>query len=180
MATSPTFTLYGDTGGGPPVDHTWTRNGVVITNGGSYSISFSINCDAGRFTIERLVNSYYRSTLIVTGALLGVYRYSVNNRATPTSVDRDINIQGNNLSTCLACVYYCGITKSKAYQHLQCVDIQEWILNCIAKYYVRNTSVSLDMHAICMDMHTVTLDSHTFHDAYLKCSVELQLYLNVI
>ncbi len=94
MSTSPTFTLYGDTGGGPPVNHTWTRNGVVINNGSSYDISFNINNDVGRFTIERLSNAYYRSTLIVTGALLGVYQYSVNNRATPTSVDSDINIQG--------------------------------------------------------------------------------------
>ncbi len=32
MATPPTFTLYGNTSGGPPVEYTWTRNGAVITN----------------------------------------------------------------------------------------------------------------------------------------------------
>ncbi len=85
MATPPTFTLYGDTGGGPPVEYTWTRNGVVITNNSSYSISIWIN---------NYNNAFYRSTLIVTGVLPGVYQYSVNNRATPTSVDRDINIEG--------------------------------------------------------------------------------------
>ncbi len=93
MATPPTFTLYGDTGGGPPaVEYTWTRNGDVITNNDSYSISID---DAGQFTIERYYNAYYRSTLIVTSVLPGVYQYSVNNKATPCSVDRDFNLQGN-------------------------------------------------------------------------------------
>ncbi len=99
MATPQTFTLYGDTGGGPPVEYTWTRNGVALTNGGSYSISIMIDNEAGEFTNDRLFNAYYRSTLIVTGVLPGVYQYSVNNRATPTSVDRDINIEGNGLGT---------------------------------------------------------------------------------
>ncbi len=94
-ATPPTFTLHGDTGGGPPVEYTWTRNGAVITNNDSYNISIRINNDAGHYTIERLSNAYYRSTLIVTGVLPGVYQYSVNNKATPTSVNRDFNLQGN-------------------------------------------------------------------------------------
>ncbi len=94
MATPPTFTLYGDTGGGPPVEYTWTRNGAVITKNVSYSISIGINNDAGQFTRDILSNAYHRSTLIVTGVLPGVYRYSVNNKATPTSVDRDFNIEG--------------------------------------------------------------------------------------
>ncbi len=94
MATSPTFILYGDTGGGPPVEYTWTRNGVVITNNGSYNISIWINSDI-------LSNALYRSKLIVTGVLPGVYQYSVNNKATPTSVDRDINIEGTILEPAL-------------------------------------------------------------------------------
>ncbi len=95
MATPPTFTLYGNTSGGPPVEYTWTRNGAVITNNDSYSISIRINNDAGQFTIERLSNAYYRSILIVTSVLPGVYQYSVNNKATPTNLDRDFNIEGN-------------------------------------------------------------------------------------
>ncbi len=93
-ATPPNFTLYGDTGGGPPVEYIWTRNGVVITNNDSYHIYFELNTDATRFTRERLSNAFCRSPLIVTGVLPGVYRYSVNNKATPTSVRRDINIEG--------------------------------------------------------------------------------------
>ncbi len=97
LATLPTFTLYGDTGGGPPVEYTWTRNGFVISNGGSYNISIMISNDAGRFTHDTLSNAFYRSTLIVAGVLPGVYQYSANNKATHTSVDRDINIEGNTL-----------------------------------------------------------------------------------
>ncbi len=95
MTTPPTFTLYGDTGGGPPVEYTWTRNGVVITNHDSYSISIGINTDAGQSNTDRYYNAFYRSTLIVTGVLPGVYQYSVNNRATPTSKDGNFNIEGN-------------------------------------------------------------------------------------
>ncbi len=96
MATPPTFTLYGDTGGGPPVEYTWTRNGAVVSNGEGVAISIEINNDAGT-THERLSNAFYRSTLIVTGVLPGVYQYSVNNKATPSSVNQDFNIEGNTL-----------------------------------------------------------------------------------
>ncbi len=99
MATPPTFTLYGNTSGGPPVEYTWTRNGAVITNNDSYSISLIINNRIGQFTLEILSNAYYRSTLIVTGVLPGVYQYSVNNKATPTSIDGNFSIEGINLIT---------------------------------------------------------------------------------
>ncbi len=97
MATPPTFTLYGDTGGGPPVEYSWTKNGAVITNGGSYNIFIGINIgnhEAGQFRFDIFLNAFYRSTLIVTGVLPGVYQYSVNNKATPNRVDRNFNIQG--------------------------------------------------------------------------------------
>ncbi len=48
MATPPNFSLYGDTGGEPPVEYTWTRNGAVITNNSSYSISLRINNETGQ------------------------------------------------------------------------------------------------------------------------------------
>ncbi len=94
MATPPTFTLYGNTSGGPPVEYTWTRNGAVITNNGSYSISIGINFNAGLYTIQILSNAYYISTLIVTCVLPGVYQYSVNNKATPTSMNGNFNMEG--------------------------------------------------------------------------------------
>ncbi len=96
MATPPTFTLYGNTSGGPPAEYTWTRNGAVITNNDSYSISIGINNDAGQFTIERYSNSFYRKTH--TDSYWCTTWYSVNNKATPTSVDRDFNIEGNYIN----------------------------------------------------------------------------------
>ena len=99
MATPPTFTLYGDTGGGPPVEYTWTRNGAVIPNGEGYAISIEINNDAGSTTHERLSNAFYRSTLTARNRHPGVYQYSVNNKATPSSVNQDFNIEGNTLET---------------------------------------------------------------------------------
>ncbi len=60
----------------------------------------------GQFTIERLSNAYYRSTLIVTGVLPGVYQYSVNNKATPTSMDRDFNIEGNRYTYYYHIIFY--------------------------------------------------------------------------
>ena len=98
MATPPTFTLFGSTVGGPPVEYTWTRNGDVITNDDSYSIDINIDNSRplnGTSFTERFVNSFYGSTLTVTGMLPGVYRYSVNNRAIPTSLNTNFNIEGN-------------------------------------------------------------------------------------
>ena len=73
----PTLTLLGATIGGPPTTYTWTRNGQVISNSASYSISIQVEQSIAGFQ-----NSRYRSTLTVTGRLPGVYQYSVTNRAT--------------------------------------------------------------------------------------------------
>ena len=89
MAASPSFTLAGDTEGGPPENYTWTRNGAPITNGGSFSISIGVN---GVTDPRAYENSRYRSTLTVTGRLPGVYQYSVSNRATNNITTSIINI----------------------------------------------------------------------------------------
>ena len=44
------FTLIGDTTGGPPETSTWTRNGVTISDGDSYSISLTVPGVTGRNT----------------------------------------------------------------------------------------------------------------------------------
>ena len=87
----PTFTLFGNTSGGPPTTYTWTRNGQVITNNATYSISLQVDISHTRFQ-----NSHYRSTLTVTGRLPGVYQYSVTNRATSGMVTDQITIEGPN------------------------------------------------------------------------------------
>ena len=91
MTASPSFTLAGDTEEGPPETYTWTRNGALITNGGSFSISIGVN---GVIEPAAYENSRYQSTLTVTGLLPGVYQYSVSNRATPNTLTSNINIEG--------------------------------------------------------------------------------------
>ena len=86
MAVSPSFTLTGSTSGGPPESYTWTRNGEVISDGGSYSISIGVS----GFTMSR-----YVSSLIVTGNLPGVYQYSVSNRAMSDMRTANYTIEGN-------------------------------------------------------------------------------------
>ena len=89
MAVSPSFTLAGDTEGGPPETYTWTRNGALITNNDSFSISIGVN---GVTDSAAYDNSRYQSTLTVTGRLPGMYQYSVTNRATTNTLTSNINI----------------------------------------------------------------------------------------
>ena len=88
----PTFTLIGATSGGPPTTYTWTRNGQVITDNASYSISIQVERSQVGFR-----NSRYRSTLTVTGRLPGVYQYSVTNKATSSMVNDTFTIESKNL-----------------------------------------------------------------------------------
>ena len=98
MANPPNFTIHGDTGGGPPEMYIWRRNGEVISDGGPYNISIRVNDvfrDMPNFT-TKIVNreSRYRSTLVVTGDLPGVYEYTVSNRATDTMVVSNYSVEG--------------------------------------------------------------------------------------
>ena len=113
MADTPSFTLIGDTTGGPPETSTWTRNGVTISDGGSYSISLTVP-GVDRFNLFELdtqifQQSRYRSTLTVTGSLPGVYVYSVINRAMSAPRTASFTIEGKHrykeLSTCSTAVY---------------------------------------------------------------------------
>ena len=91
------FTLIGDTTGGPPESSTWTRNGVTISDGGSYSITLAVP-GVDRFCFFEInqifQQSRYRSTLTVTGNLPGVYVYSVINRAMSTPMTASFTIEG--------------------------------------------------------------------------------------
>ena len=101
MADPPSFTLIGDTRGGPPVINTWTRNGEVISDGDSNSISLAVN-EVNTFRLGNTVlfdgmileESRYRSTLTVTGNLPGVYVYSVINRAMSAPRTASFTIEG--------------------------------------------------------------------------------------
>ena len=50
--------------------------------------------------VEAFEQTFYRSTLTVTGNLPGVYQYSVINRATPDLVTDSINMEGIINVTC--------------------------------------------------------------------------------
>ena len=89
LADPPTFTLMGETRGGPPATFDWSRNGVEITNSISFTISISLKNVEERFT-----ESVYVSTLVVRGNLPGVYQYSVTNRAMTNSRDGSFIIEG--------------------------------------------------------------------------------------
>ena len=100
ISDPPSFTLIGDTRGGPPVTNTWTRNGEEISDGGSYSISLEVN-EVNRIDVfeddfdDRILRqTRYRSTLTVTGNLPGVYVYSVINRAMSASRTANFTIEG--------------------------------------------------------------------------------------
>ena len=101
MADPTSFTLVGDTTGGPPETSTWTRNGVTISDGGSYSISLTVPgvTEYFLFNLDTQIfqQSRYRSTLTsstVTGNLPGVYVYSVINRAMSTPRTSSFIIEG--------------------------------------------------------------------------------------
>ena len=87
----PTFTLSGATRGGPPTSYTWTRDGEVLSNSETYSISIAVT--SGDILSNRL-NTAYGSTLVVTGNLSGVYEYTVSNRATTSPLSDTFLIQG--------------------------------------------------------------------------------------
>ena len=114
MADPPSFTLIGDTSGGPPVNRAWSRNGEVISDGGSYSISLAVNEVTTVFLGDNtdnfdasavLGNSQYRSTLTVTGNLPGVYVYSVINRAMSAPKTASFTIEGNTHACMHACMH---------------------------------------------------------------------------
>ena len=96
----PSFTLIGNTTGGPPETSTWTRNGVNISDGGSYSISLTVpgvpSRDAESLNVVNQIfqQSRYHSTLTVTGNLPGVYVYSVINRAMSEPRTASFTIEG--------------------------------------------------------------------------------------
>lgn len=91
LTDPPNFTLFGSTSGGPPVNSSWSRDGVMIASGGPFSISLSVNETSTR----RFSDSLYVSMLTVTSRLPGVYEYSASNRGSVNTVTGRFTIQGN-------------------------------------------------------------------------------------
>ena len=94
MDDPPSFTLIGDTRGGPPVTNTWTRNSKVIRLIQYLNEVNRIDVFGTDFDNQILRQSRYRSTLTVTGNLPGVYVYSVINRAMSAPRTASFTIEG--------------------------------------------------------------------------------------
>ena len=88
------FQLFGDSTGGPPTISYWTRNGVNITNSGTFSISISFT---GPFNDTGYRAANYRSTLTVTSdqPQPGTYQYIVSNRRTTGTRTVQVLVDGN-------------------------------------------------------------------------------------
>ena len=101
-ADPPTFTLDGDTSGGPPETRMWTRDSQVITDDDSHDISIAVNGGTATSSPSNDVrrNCRYRSTLVVRGNLPGVYQYSAGNRVTNPMVMDSFNMESKQLGSC--------------------------------------------------------------------------------
>ena len=109
----PTFTLFGNTSGGPPVEMSWWRNGVPISNGPPFNITLDV---AGNSGAEHL-NSSYLSTLTVTGELPGVYVYRASNSATATpGLSGSFSIEGESVET-IQCLHALSSHIVRAFLH---------------------------------------------------------------
>ena len=111
IADPPSFTLIGDTRGGPPEISTWTGNGEVISDNELYSTTLKVN-EVNRIDVYMndfddtiLRQSRYRSTLTVTGNLPGMYVYSVSNRAMSEPRTASFTIEGR-VWHCRATIYH--------------------------------------------------------------------------
>ena len=72
-----TFTLIGETQGGPPTTFYWSINGDRIKNSSTFTYNIKLN---GRFQ-QLFILSAFVSFLTVTGRHPGIYEYTVSNRA---------------------------------------------------------------------------------------------------
>ena len=90
MDDPPTITLVGETAGGPPTFHAWTRDGEKINNDLQFTISISLKWDSP----DRYTNSRYICTLTVIGWHPGIYDYRVSNSASQLLIFDRIIIGG--------------------------------------------------------------------------------------
>ena len=80
----PVFTLTCTSTGGPATTVSWRKDGTLLTESSSYSITSQILLDAETAT--------YTHTLTVTGRLVGEYQCSVSNIRTPMGNTRGLEI----------------------------------------------------------------------------------------
>ena len=90
------FSLHGVSKGGAPTSFTWRRNGIVLTSSSLYTIAAPVLACSENPCSER----FYRSRVIVTGKVPGVFPYTVTNADTGNDVVGTLDIEG---------MYYCSV-----------------------------------------------------------------------
>ena len=81
----PVFTLTCTSTGGPVTTVSWRRDGTLLSNDNTYSITSQVT-DTETAT--------YTHTLTVTGRLVGEYQCSVSNIRTPSGSSRSLTVIG--------------------------------------------------------------------------------------
>ena len=82
-AVTPLFTLTCTSTGGPATTVSWRRDGTMLSDDSTYSITSQVT-DAETAT--------YTHILTVTGRLVGQYQCSVSNIRTPTGSSRSLTV----------------------------------------------------------------------------------------
>ena len=87
-ATTPTFTLTCTSTGGPATTVSWRRDGTMLSDDSTYSITSQVT-DA--------MTATYNHTLTVTGRLVGEYECNVSNNK-PSSSSGMVTVVGKNFT----------------------------------------------------------------------------------
>ena len=86
----PVFTLTCTSTGGPATTVSWRRDGTMLSDNSTHSITSQVLTDAETAT--------YTHTLAVTGRLVGEYQCSVSNIRTPSGSSRSLTVVGKRPS----------------------------------------------------------------------------------
>ena len=79
----PVFTLTCTSTGGPATTVSWRRDGTMLSDDNTYSITSQVT---------DTVTATYTHTLTVTGRLLGLYQCNVSNIRTPSGSSRSLTV----------------------------------------------------------------------------------------
>lgn len=92
LSDPPSFTIIGNTRGGPPTYNHWTKDGVILNS----TAEFNISIEAMQQNMEvRYRDSIFESSLTVTGHHPGMYQYVAANPLSSQLMD-SILIEGSN------------------------------------------------------------------------------------
>ena len=83
-AATPVFTLTCTSTGGPATTFSWRRDGTMLSDDSTYSITSQVLTDA--------MTATYTHALTVTGRLHGEYQCNVSNIRTPSGSTRSIAV----------------------------------------------------------------------------------------